>query len=178
MIIFGYDVFNWLNVLAILFSPLIVLQVQKFLDSRSNKKRRKEDIFNILMETRAQPLSFEHVRALNEIDIAFYKDKEVTSAWDAYRDHLNSYPKETGETEQKIWSNKTPEKMAKLLSEMSKLLGYDFKETLLIKGAYIPVAHGLFDSEQTAIRKGLVELLAFKHPLQVELVSKTENSER
>ncbi len=124
------------------------------------------------METRAQPLSFEHVRALNRIDIAFYNDKEITRAWNAYRDRLNSYPKEAGEEEQRMWNDKTPGKMAKLLSEMSKLLGYDFEETLLIKGAYIPVAHGRFDSEQAAIRQGLVELLAFKNPLKVELVEK------
>lgn len=42
------DVFN---ILAILLSPLIALQVQKILDNLSDKKRRKEDIFNIIMET-------------------------------------------------------------------------------------------------------------------------------
>ncbi|MBX3709666.1 MAG: hypothetical protein KIT56_01835 [Gammaproteobacteria bacterium] len=133
-------VFDWLNVIAILLSPLIALQVQKILDNLSNNKRRKEEIFNIIMETRAQPLSFEHVRALNKIDIAFCKDKDVTRSWNTYRDHLNSYPKEAGEAEQKIWVDKIPEKLARLLSAMSKLLGYDFEETLLIKGAYIPVA--------------------------------------
>lgn len=45
--------YDWPNILAILFSPLIALQVQKYLDNRSNKRRRKEEIFNTLMETRA-----------------------------------------------------------------------------------------------------------------------------
>jgi hypothetical protein len=171
-------IFDWLNVLAILLSPLIALQVQKWLESFSLKTRRKEEIFNSLMETRAQPLSYEHVRALNKIDIAFYKNKKITRSWNAYRDHFNSFPKDGGEAEQKIWRDKTPEKMAKLLTEMSKLLGYDFEETLLIKGAYIPVAHGQLEDELSAIRKGLVELLAFKHPLKVELVEKKTEQQK
>ncbi|MGC1182221.1 DUF6680 family protein [Legionella sp.] len=165
------DVFN---ILAILLSPLIALQVQKILDNLSDKKRRKEDIFNTLMETRAQPLSFEHVRALNKIDVAFYKDKSITQSWNNYRDHLNSFPKDAGEIEQKIWTNEIPEKLVKMLFEMSKLLNYEFDEVLLKKGAYSPVAHGYLDSEQAIIRKGLVELFAFRKPLAVSLVNNPE----
>ena len=73
---------DWLNVAAIILSPIFALQVGKILDSLSNKKRRKEEIFNTLMETRAQTLSYEHVRALNKIDIAFYKDKSVRESWE------------------------------------------------------------------------------------------------
>src|SRR3990167_8274040 len=126
---------DWLNILAIFLSPLFALQVGKWLDNFSNKTRRKEEIFNTLMETRAQTLSYEHVRALNKIDVAFYKDKTVRKSWASYRDHLNSYPKEGNETDQKIWSDKIPQKLADLLAKMAILLKYDFDETLLIKGA-------------------------------------------
>lgn len=34
--------FDWLNILAIILSPFIALQVQKQLDDFANKKRRKE----------------------------------------------------------------------------------------------------------------------------------------
>ncbi|HEX2549592.1 MAG TPA: DUF6680 family protein, partial [Gammaproteobacteria bacterium] len=85
---------------------------------------------------------------------------------------LNSFPKEGSDIEKQLWNEKIPEKLAKLLSEMSKLLGYDFDETLLIKSAYAPVAHGFLDSEQAALRKGLVEIFAFKNPLKIELVDK------
>jgi hypothetical protein len=164
--------YDWPNILAILFSPLIALQVQKYLDNRSKEKRIKEEIFSTLMETRAQSISFEHVRALNKIDVAFFHDKAITRSWNAYRDHLNSFPKEGSDIEKQLWNEKIPEKLAKLLSEMSKLLGYDFDETLLIKSAYAPVAHGFLDSEQAALRKGLVEIFAFKNPLKIELVDK------
>lgn len=161
---------NWLEVLAVFLSPLIALRVGKLLDSLSDAKRRKEEIFNTLMETRAQPLTYEHVRALNKIDIAFYKNKEVRSAWNTYRDHLNS-SRGDNETDQKIWADKIPDKMAKLLMEMAKLLNYDFDEVLLKKGAYLPVAHGNLEMEQNVLRQGLVEVFALKRPLSIKLVT-------
>jgi hypothetical protein len=166
---------DWLNVLAILLSPLIALQIGKLLEVLSSRNRRKEDIFNTLMETRAQTLSYEHVRALNKIDVAFYKDKSVRESWGSYRDHLGSYPQNGDETDKKIWTDKIPQKLADLLANMAKLLKYDFDETLLIKGAYIPSAHGLIENEQSVLRQALVEVFAFKHPLNVKLVTEETN---
>lgn len=162
---------DWLNVFAIMLSPLIALQIGKILDGYSDKKRRKEEIFNTLMETRAQTVSYEHVRALNKIDVAFYEDKEVRASWTSYRDHLNSYPKEGSEAEKAVWSDKLPQKLADLLAKMAKLLNYDFDETLLIKGAYIPVAHNTLEQEQSVLRQALVETFALKRPLNVKLVN-------
>jgi len=167
---------DWLNVLAILLSPLVALQIGKLLDGFSGQKRRKEEIFNTLMETRAQTLSYEHVRALNKIDVAFYKDKKVRASWTAYRDHLNSYPNTGNETDQKLWTDKIPQKLSNLLAEMATLLKYDFDETLIIKGAYIPLAHDTIEKEQKVLRQALVETFAFKHPLNVKLVSGDNNS--
>lgn len=167
---------DWLNVVAIILSPIFALQVGKILDSFSNKKRRKEEIFNTLMETRAQTLSYEHVRALNKIDVAFYEDKAVRESWMSYRDHLSSYPKEGSDAEKAVWSDKLPQKLTNLLAKMAKLLRYDFDDTLLIKGAYILSAHNLIEQEQSVLRQALVETFAFKHPLNVKLVAddKTE----
>lgn len=162
---------DWLNVLAILLSPLIALQIGKLLDGFSNRKRRKEEIFNTLMETRAQTLSYEHVRALNKIDVAFYKDKAVRKSWASYREHLNSYPREGSEAEKAVWGDKVPQKLADLLTKMAKLLKYDFDETLLIKGAYIPSAHDVIEKEQSVLRQALVETFALKHPINVKLVT-------
>ena len=164
-------VFNIINVLAILLSPLIALQVQKYLNTRSEKIRRKEELFNTLMETRAQPLIYEHVRTLNKIDVVFHKDREVINSWSAYRDHLNSAPPpNASDAEKKIWQDKTFTNLTTLLYKISMLLGYDFDETLIKKGAYMPVAHGIFDLEHAVIRKGLVAIFENNKPLKIELV--------
>lgn len=162
---------DWLNITAIILSPIFALQVGKILDNLSGKKRRKEEIFNTLMETRAQTLSYEHVRALNKIDVAFYGDKAIIKSWTSYRDHLNSYPKEGSEADKAVWGDKVPQKLADLLAKMAHLLSYDFDETLLIKGAYIPSAHDLIEKEQSVLRQALVETFALKHPLNVKLVN-------
>jgi hypothetical protein len=165
---------DWLNILAILLSPLIALQVGKWLDNFSNKKRRKEEIFNTLMETRAQAISYEHVRALNKIDIAFSNDAQITRSWNVYRDHLNSYPQNPTDADQKIWNSTAADKLAELLYEMAKLLGYDFDIVMLKKGAYIPIAHGRLETEQALIRMGLVKLFVDHQPLRVELIDKKQ----
>ncbi len=165
-----------INIVSIFSSPLVALQVQKYLNDYANKKRRKEEIFNTLMETRAQPLSFEHVRALNKIDLAFYKDKHITSSWNSYRDHLNKYPKDQNKAHQEIWVNQITDKLITLLLAMSKLLKYDFDDTALKNGAYLPLAHGNLEMEQAIVRKGLVELFSSQKPLEVNLMKSTINS--
>jgi hypothetical protein len=57
-----------------------------------------------------------------------------------------------------------------LLAQMAKLLKYDFDKTLLVKGAYIPSAHGQIDQENSVLRQALVKTLAFKEPLHIMVV--------
>ena len=77
-----------LTILAILIGPIISIQIQKFLDNRKENKRLKIDIFQTLMATRGTHASFEHVRALNMIDLVYYKDVPVISAWGRYLDNF------------------------------------------------------------------------------------------
>lgn len=88
---------QWLTVVtvaAIIFSPLIALEIQKRLDDRRAKFDRKMSIFRKLMTTRATQLSPAHVEALNSIEVEFYAlsgpDKKVLDAWRLYINHLNS----------------------------------------------------------------------------------------
>lgn len=127
------------------------------------------------MATRAEPVSFDHVKALNMIDIEFYGIKEITTSWNKYRDHLNSYPQNNPkESDQKSWNDNTPENLTNLLFEMSKLLGFTFNKELLKKGSYIPDAHSIINIEQMVIRQRLAQLLTGNQTLKVELVNNTE----
>src|ERR1039458_9117555 len=87
---------QWLTVIsvvAIVFSPIIALEVQKRLDDRRTKLDRKMAIFRKLMTTRATQLSPAHVEALNGIEVEFYatggSDKKVLDAWRLYINQLN-----------------------------------------------------------------------------------------
>jgi len=164
-----------ITICAIYLSPIVALRLQKKLENDDERKERKINIFKTLMATRAEPLSFEHVKALNMIDIEFYGDNGITDAWNSYRDHLNSYPQNPDQTYQKIWDDKTADYLTGLLFEMSKLLKFDFNKVLLKKGAYVPLAHGILNIEQTIIRQNLIGLLSGKTSLKVELIHKPKN---
>lgn len=59
---------NWLVITAIIVAPILAVQIQKFIESKKEKRARKIQIFKALMATRATPLSPLHVEALNMID--------------------------------------------------------------------------------------------------------------
>ena len=84
-----------LVLIAIVGGPFLGIWAQGKLDEKRQAKERKLDIFKTLMATRATPLSPEHVRALNRIDLEFNggKEKEVQSAWNALVTHFGEGPK-------------------------------------------------------------------------------------
>ena len=60
-----------LTIVAILTGPIISVQIQKWLDKYKEIRAKRLDIVKTLMATRGTHVSFEHVRALNMIDIEF-----------------------------------------------------------------------------------------------------------
>ena len=90
-----------LLVLATALSPLIAVQVSKYLERKAESRNRKMHIFRVLMATRAYNLAFGHVEALNSIELEFStknrKEKAVIDAWQAYLDHLGQKEMEAGE---------------------------------------------------------------------------------
>lgn len=87
-----------LIILATLIGPVVAVQVQKYLEWRGASKARKQSVFETLMTTRNSAMSFEHVRALNMIEVSFYgkgpgrrkrTEDAVLSAWSYYLAFLN-----------------------------------------------------------------------------------------
>jgi len=66
-----------INLFALLFSPLIAVLVSVFLQSKQAKYGEKKVIFSTLIATRHSPINDQTVRALNMIDVVFYKNKNV-----------------------------------------------------------------------------------------------------
>lgn len=166
-----------ITIYAIYRSPIVALRLQKKIEGDDAQKERKISVFKTLMATRAEAVSLEHVKALNMIDVEFYGDGSITTAWNVYRDHLNSYPQNPTEADEKIWNGKTADYLTDLLFEMSRLLGYNFGKVLLKKGAYAPIAHGILNAEQAIIRRGFVELLSGDKSLKVELLDKANKGD-
>ena len=155
---------DWLNVLAILLSPLIALQVSRRLDERKERKQHKMWVFYTLMATRNARVSVEHVRALNSIDIEFVKVKAVTDAWKAYLDHLNDRS-----LAPEVWGARSDELFVELLFAMSQGLGFEFDKVHLKRGIYSPVAHGQDAEDLKTIREALVKIAKGERGLRVDL---------
>ena len=83
-----------LMVIATALSPLIAVQVTRYLDDRNEQRGRKLAIFKTLMATRAYTLAPAHVDALNRIDLEFSakrkSEKAVLDVWQQYLDHLSN----------------------------------------------------------------------------------------
>lgn len=148
-----------LTFLAILFSPLIAVQATQWLNKGKEAHARRIDVFGKLMATRAITASPAHVEALNRIDIEFYskknKYKKVIGAWKKHHDHLCNYSATVDENENdlKIWADKNPELLTKLLYEMSQALGYDFDEVTIKRGHYFPRGLGELQDDQLIVKK-------------------------
>jgi len=179
---------DWLSIIAILLSPIIALQVQRYIDFFRERKSRKMRIFETIMTTRAERLSQYHVQSLNMIDIDFYgirvlgfnwktsKEKDVLNAWKTYLDHLNTHEELTGNILDN-WVLRTDELFTDLLFEMSRAIGYDFDKVHLKRSIYTPRAHGSQILDNESIKQNLVQILDGKKPFPMRIVINEETQQ-
>lgn len=166
-----------LMILATAISPLIAVQVTRYLDDRNDARGRKLNVFRTLMATRAYRLSPIHVEALNTIELVFSsgvpKEKRVLDFWQQYLDHLIS-----SDLEKHAWTKKQEDLLSELLQEMGKVLGYDFNKTQIRKATYAPGEHGQTESDNTRIRELTTDLLQGQRSVSVCLVRGAAVSDR
>lgn len=161
---------DWLTISAILLGPIIAVQLTRYLDNQKEARERKLQVFKTLMATRAYTVSWDHVVALNRIDLEFDKDnkkeKAVIEAWKAYLDLLGdkNMPPEQ-------WAVKRIDLLVELLHNMAQVLDYDFDKTHIKNSSYSPVAHGNIEDEQKALRTGLIQVLEGRRPIPMTVVN-------
>ena len=159
-----------LMIVATALSPLIAVQVTRYLDDRNEERGRKLQVFKTLMATRAYNLSPAHVEALNRIDLEFSSakrgEKEVLDVWQQYLDHLGSKT-----LEGQAWNSRRIDLLVDLLHAMGKSLGYDFNKTQIKNATYSPTAHGRVENEQERVRQLAIEVLEGKQPLSMYVVN-------
>ena len=155
-------VYDWIMVLAVLLSPLIAVQVQKWIEAFREKRNRKLYVFTTLMGTRGARLSPEHVNALNMIDLAFYgrkilglrqqtkNEQAITEAWKKYFNQLTIKYDPTNESDSKKWQQDVDVLFYALLSKMATVLGYHFDDVHLQNNSYTPIACGEKEKNQMA----------------------------
>ena len=76
------------TIAAVVIGPILALMITRIIDDQRAAKARKLDIFRSLMKTRRMPVHFEHVGALNLVEVEFIENREVIAAWKSYLSNL------------------------------------------------------------------------------------------
>lgn len=167
-----------LTIIALILGPILAIQVQKFIEKRSEKRIRKMHIFSSLMATRATPLAPLHVEALNRIDIDFYEDKKVKEAWKALLDNFEHYPTDPKAVNFSIQlaasTDKSKELLTDLLYVMACSLGYNYDKVRLKRDTYYPKGHGDLETENYQMRQSFLKILAGEASFPVRVVEPKE----
>lgn len=81
----------WVTVIATALSPLIAVQATRFLDSKKEIDKKREDIFTTIFALRgAMPDDYNYFTRLNLIPIYFINDKNVIESFETYFDTLKA----------------------------------------------------------------------------------------
>lgn len=169
---------DWLIIAATLLSPLIAVQVQKWIERANERRQAQRSIFHVLMATRATRLAPAHVQALNRIDLEFGKTKwrpqsvrqrEVTNRWRIYADHLNDLVDNPTPAQVEAWVRRGDDLFINLLSALARALDYTFDEVQLRRGIYHPRGHTDAELRQDVIQRALADILVGNRSLPMEV---------
>lgn len=67
----------WLTILAIVTGPIVAVLITLYAQKRRERRSYKERILGALMMDRGNMTARDTVRALNMIDLVFYRNKKV-----------------------------------------------------------------------------------------------------
>lgn len=134
-----------LVVVSALISGLLATVVTLYLQHRERVLTEKRRVFSILVSSRYRyDISVEeNVRAINSIDVIFYKDKSVRAALVAFFD----------EADKQAPGSNIFDKYLKLLEEMAKAVKYTDIHWDRLKRWYYPKGLGEKINQENAIRE-------------------------
>ena len=164
---------NWLwtalTILAIIAGPIGALLVSRYLDNSRAEKAARMDIFRTLMRTRSLPLSWEHVQALNLVELEFRNHTRVIDARKNYLKILNE-PIPTAEEQESFhqFLNRRNKLLTLLIDEIAKTLNVKVKQLDIYEGNYVPKAWDDEEWDKALIRRGLIEVLTGITPIWVK----------
>lgn len=125
-----------LTIVAIVFSPIIALEVERRRDAERATSERKLAVFRDLLRTRSMRLDAVHVSALNVVDLEFYDDEKIRLALKEYIRHLSSPMPPVADQDR--YFEQRNDLFLDLLQLMGNSLNYDFDKQELSRLSYIP----------------------------------------
>ena len=173
------------TIIALILGPLVAVWIARGMEDRRAKHERRMSVFRALMSTRSNTLSFDHVSALNLVEIEFQDNPKVVEKWKVYFDDLGAeYPRREdekileglsdaeitrrqGNYDKRVIESRS-KLLTKLLHEMAQVLGYEKIKVLeILEGSYFPHGWGRIEIQQELIRQYFVDLYLGKRALPV-----------
>jgi len=115
-------------------------------------------VYGALMSCRATWIAADFVRAMNFIDVVFYKSEQVRAKRAELMAQIKKATGPDGALVQFEW-DRAVDFFAEMLDLMGKELGFDFEHTQIKDTAYYPVGHEKLDKAAFDLReKGLAVL--------------------
>ena len=148
------------TIFAVVVGPVIAVLTARYLDNQRASKERRLDIFRTLMRTRGLRLHWEHVGALNLVEVEFIKHTAVVNAWKAY---LTNLKVELPAMEHRDRFDRAIKErdmlLTRLIGEIAEVLRIKVKQLDILEGNYVPQGWNDTESEQLLVRRGLLNVL-------------------
>jgi hypothetical protein len=164
---------DWINILvlvatigAIILGPIAAVRITERKESERRKSERQYSIFHKLMKTRRLNLHAERVEALNLIQLEFYGDEAIISAYKNYVLHLGNAAPDDPERRKQFFEERE-DLFFDLIHEVGEKLGYSFDRRQLDKFSYSPQGWVDDQNEVAVFRKLMIELISGVRPLHV-----------
>lgn len=157
------------TIVAVFLGPIFAVIATRIVDNRREVRTRKMDIFRTLMRTRKMPIHFEHVGALNLVEIEFARDGHVITAWKAYLHALGeALPPANDSVAHDAIRKKRDALLTKLIHEIAKVMHFHVEQLDILEGNYLPQGWNDDDWSQKQVRQGLLDVLQGRRPLVVQ----------
>lgn len=124
----------FVTVAAALVSGLLGAGLTLIIQHYGNIKKEKRECLKTLMSFRYDIVNEKSINILNSIDVVFYKDKHVISAWKNFRDATNK----SGRAPTQENFNAQNDKYLKLIEEIAKVSGNSKIDWEDVKNFYFP----------------------------------------
>ena len=156
------------TILAILVGPSIAVWITRKIDQERADKARKMDMFRTLMRTRGMPIHWEHVGALNLVEVEFSDHENVIERWKEYLAHLNEHPPQE-QVELDAFRQKRDTLLTALLDVIAQALDIKIAQLDILQGNYVPSGWSADEEELREVRRGLLNLLSGKGSIPIQI---------
>lgn len=154
---------------AAIAGPAIAVWITRWSDDRKEIRARRMDIFRTLMRTRKMPVHYDHVGALNLVEVEFYNEAQVIGAWKEYLKNLGeNIPGDLPESELFNFRKKRDSLLTKLIYEISRVLNFRVDQLDILEGNYLPQGWNDEEWQQRTARGALLDVLSGRRALLVQ----------